>query len=879
MRLAPKLAMTVALLSMAILPSNFSVASAADPEAPAAADNSKVGITTTATLKTADESKKQSDIVTVNRRVAAFEYRLTNALAEGSLTSEDVDAYIISIDLVKEEEAQCLAAIGKLTPFQEQKLNLALDRLERQFATHLHDRKVAIPDIAQRLNEIERSMVVTAEDGRLTPGDAATIASDLLAWHEKEVSLLRDGQLSYSDALLLSMQLDHIVNKLGHSLQPRPIILPDFKSLVAAAEKSLTDNESKISPEAAKALKKRLEDDKAGVAKLPSLGDSWRRLRQTFVIAADLETVKERSELLGAGKVAVVESKEREKQLDQLISDTLVHGTITPNEAHELKAELAAIVAESTDTALATTSPDKPPHVAVELERLSNRVERTKHTPRLPWTGLAGFQATLDQNIDEALKAGRITTDQAKELAAKSDELALKAKEMTASEGNLDTAEALELAIQLQRVGVDLHHSLKDRDVSVPDIAALQAQLDKLIADSIESGKLRVSDRMAHRVSHITSLREQYEKTPQGLDDRAKLAVGSEIQRLSGDLLQEIHHDEIHAPSSLETRLNNMSKELSTSVSRGVLAVDRAAQYKSAIDTVYGDLWTDRKKPGGLSPTDSFTIADDVEVLEDQLHDELRENASMPRQLVPRYHDLVMDIGRALAAGRITTEEADILLADLSSQTWSHAEATSSQGGLSHGEGLRLSYEIERISAKLASLLRDEQIPIGNIASRALRLDTSLANGLASGKLNVRQAQDLESSLEHVLATSAAYNNSGNGMSYPEAVTVCIELDRLGATIDSEIAKNRGDLDVSTKQIALHKRIRDAVTNGKLSNKDAEAFHYDLERIAESEASFRVSDEGLNFAEALTLALDIERVSARLESVSKGPSLSLKGKR
>jgi hypothetical protein len=885
MKRAPKIAVTVALLSMVWGTASLRGVYAADaPSATTTApaggsDANTAGMTPAEVIRAATTttmlSNANNEPPSLDQRIAAFDNRLSNVQSEGRLSAEEADNYRNTLARVMEDEAKSLASVGKLNSFEEQKLNLTLDRLDRDFFTHLHDRKVAIPDIPARLLEIQRGVAVASSEGRLTPQATQQLTTELKAWHEKESALMRDAQLSYTDSLILSMHIDRIIDQIARTLQPRPATSPDLKLLVAQAEKATANGDSKISPEALSAMKKRLDADKTAIASLAGMQNAWVRLGQTLAVAGDLQQIVDRAELLASGKAAPKPFAERAVEIDQMISSGLSHGILTANEAHELKAELEGILAEqkaSGDSALVVA--DQPPRVAVELERLSGQVTRKEHAPRLPWTGIAAFHTALDQHIEDAYKFKRITLEQARQFKKTSDELAAQEKDYTSSGNRMDAAEALEIAIQLQRVGVDLHHAMKDRNVKAPDLNVLQSQLDKLIAEGIESGRLEVNDNLTNRIARIASLREQYEKSPEGLDERAKLAIGTAIQHLIGQIQSQVHRDNLHAPQSLDARLSQLAIDINTSMSRGILTMQRAAQYKAALDTVQAELWSDRKKGGGMTVPDSLAAANDVSVLEEQLSDELRENSSLPRQLIPRYRGLVLDIGQAVAAGRISPEDADALMKELNTTAWSHVEAAGSQGGLSHGEGLRLALDLERISTELESKLRDEPIPMPNISNKALHLDSALANALVTGKLSVPEAQQLEQKLEGVLAASAVFSSTGGGISHVEALTVSLELDQLNREVDQVQRGSAKGPDISARQADLLKRIKAATINGKLTAKDADSLRYDLDRIADSEEAFRVSDEGLNFAEALTLATNLDRVASRFQSLSKGQAVT-----
>lgn len=74
--------------------------------------------------------------------------------------------------------------------------------------------------------------------------------------------------------------------------------------------------------------------------------------------------------------------------------------------------------------------------------------------------------------------------------------------------------------------------------------------------------------------------------------------------------------------------------------------------------------------------------------------------------------------------------------------------------------------------------------------------------------------------------------------------------------------------DIDARQSELDKLISENQVKGTLSLEDAHSLKSELERVALAEAAFRISDESINYAEAINLVLDLERIKARLNTLS-----------
>lgn len=892
MRFAPRVAATVALVSMLSAPTSWQFAASAQGDSTASPEAVKTTTTDTITTTTTGGSTTTSDTTTtvkttaeappatpliseLDQRSSQLEARIANALAEGRLNATEADNFRAILGRVSEEEAEYLALAGKLGPATTLRLQLVLDGVDKVLSTSLHDRRIASFDLPARQAAMEARIDAAESDGRLNPAEAQQLKAQLKLIRDDATSRSSGGKLTYTDALVVSMVLDGLDNRLGHILDLRPIPAPDvvaLKTQLSTLEKNYKADQSNVD-----LASRRLNHTVDVEALKKVLSQKVLSAGAALTAASTLEWIETAINLNAAGKPVAVDLTNLQDEVDRHIALALVTGRLTPAEAHDLRAELEGIVSERSTMGDATQklSAEQQTRLALEFQRLSGRLARAEHAPTAYWTGLDTFQANLDHHISDGLAAERLSQADVDILKKVANDIAAAETEYLKSNSSFDTREGLDLAIQAQQLNVRLHHALKDRTLTVPDIAVLQADLEKTISEGIEFGKLRYTGRLQDTLTAITQLKDTYAKTPTGLDDRAKLAIAQEIEHTLGEILTRMHNDP-RPQIALDLRLNNLYKMTYSSLATGVLSAERAAQYKSALDTIYGDLNSSRKSDNILTAGESLRLSSDLQLIQQQLDEELRDVATLPSQLMPRYRNVALHIGKNLANGRLTTDEANALTADLDQNAQRLAEGAAAQGGLSHGEGLRLAYDLEVLENKLESLLKDEPVAIVDVTQRAIQIDNNMANALAAGKLTITQAQHMRTQFDQILGSSAAMRKSDLVLTYPESIALTVELDRFNRNLGGAIQQASGQ-DLTSRRASLEKAVKAAAVSGKLQAKDAQAFNLDLDSIAESEAAFRTSDEGLTFAEAMTLALDLDRLASRLDSVSKG-QVSLRDK-
>jgi hypothetical protein len=844
MKFAPKVAVSVALVS--VLFNSMSSSWAAAPEAlPAGSQDTRV---------------------TIDAHIGRLESAIDSGVAGGRLTTEEADNYRSALGQIAEEKAQYVAAAGQIGPAMQTRLQTALARIEKRLDTTQHDRRIAIFDFGAAEDSIRAAINAAQSERRLSADSVNHLQAELKSIDELQQALRNDGIISYGDALIVSFHLDRLVDHLGGALAE-----PTNNSISTDEIANLTSvalSNAKIAPDQGNAWRKQFDELQQQLSNAKNIKSPVQKANQLLFLASQFELLKARIDLAAAGKSVAFAPRDRVQQIDFAIADAFGNGKLTPAEAHELRAELQGVIAEmGTETAL---PPEKANRIALELERINGHMQRWQHQPQKTWPGFDAFQAAFDQRLEDSTKANRLTPEQQAKYKAEADQIAkVEATKRALHNGQLETNDALDLAIQLQRLSVALHHDKKDRDLTPPDIDALQAELDRVIVDGISSGRLAADGSLlTERLNHVAELRSNYQKSSEGLDARARLAIADSIAQTIANIQQEMHHD-VPGNQPLDLRLDKLGDLLSNAVASGLISIERGTQYRAAVDTIYSRLSTARKSDAGLSAPESIAIANDVDLLTAQGQDELRESAVFAINVSNEIDELHALIGNALANGRLTIGQANDLVADLDRKSAAINTAMGAQGGLSHGEGMKFAFDVQRIKSKYETGLHDNAVPIADVGERALSLDTNLANALAAGQLTVPQAQQYKNSLEQIMGTAEQFRETDGGLTMPESIALGLEMDQLGRIVDTGVRKGTEDRNVDSRQNTLKKRIAQMAAAGKISQKDADALSYDLDRIEESEAAFRVSEEGLNYAEALTLTLDLDRLSTKIDSMSR----------
>ncbi len=855
--------------------------------------------------RAATGSQAVPGIVDIDSRQRLLEIRLSDAVESGRLGTAQSDEIKRLLDGISLSEAQYLLRDRRLKPWECLKLNLDLDHVSKTLESKLGDRQLASMDIAPRVFDITVRLAEAARNGRLTRQELADLRQKLQSIAALDLMSRSDGAFSYIDALTVSLALDGLSSDLERLLDERQLPTIDLdKSLSELDQKIAAGVESgKLSNDVAESLRADLKKFAGSKQELQgSLAG-----QKALSLAIDLEQFEDILDQKLSGKSAPdLDIQTLTSQLDSDIAKALVDGRLSPPEALRLQSELNCIVAHKAELAAGKPelSQEDKQALGLELEVLAVRLQRTVHGPRLAWPGIDSFQAGLDQRIASAVQAKRLTRDEASTLLAQADVLAAKEKELRAQQAT--SQQMISLTTGLEVLAAKLYRQMQDRPFAAPDIDARQKELDRRLSAALDQGKISSSSafKIKSELEAVNDLKKSYLSAyaPAGsgiraaskdtapdkkahtemgsresssktvvaatLTNRQKLIVGTLLERAAAHLSRSMNGAP-ESVSALEQRQKTISDRLTEGFALGRLDEPQWVSLKAELDQIASQAANYRQSQDGLTAAQALSLSDRLDTLGNKLEQQLLDSFVTVGELDLKRRQLSLSIGEALACGRLTIPNADSLQKDLEAITQAEILARASSGSMSFGEALKIDFELTRLNNRLARQARQQPLALADVDMRLSAIENQIAGGLASGRLSLEETKRLKYQLDRIGQINAKYRSSGGGSSYAETLTLTQDLDRLGHTVLQQMRDPRATLpDINQRQAQLIARIKESVSAGKLSAGDAQELRENLDRIEQSEASFRVSDEGLNFWEAVTLVGDLDGLSARIDRLT-----------
>ena len=804
----------------------------------------------------------------IDAREAQLERRIAEAIGSGRLTVSEASNFKRELDRIQENEASFRATNG-LSAWEMLRLTLDLDNLSKSLERQMRDRQVASGDVSARKLDIDRRITEGQENARLTSWEVEELKRELTRISSLETHFRVDGVLSADEVLALSLDLDRLSARVERQLADRNTNVPDLDARLAEVTKSVEQGVASGKLSASQANEFNVE-----LNRLESLKRMHRdsggtlSLEEALSVGLDLDRLAARVDVILRNPLVATDVDARQADIDRRIARGITQGRLTPQEAFELQREYDRIAnMEGTLRASGNVfTYEESATLSQDLERLDSRLERALHEPNQTWLGTATVQTNLSRRIADAQASGRLTVSEAQDLRTEVDRLAAIEAAQRASGDGLTASEAVLLAIDFQRLAAKVDRTLHDRDIALPPFDNRQAEVDRRIADGVATGKLPTAQarELKSEFDRIATLEASYLVSDGRLDSRELLQLSYDLERLAARterLIKESQSNE--GIAALRTRVESL---ISSAYASGALSAAERNQYMSDFDRIKSAEGTYRSSGDMLSTEEALLLITDLGKLAAQVEQETKQNVVALPNLEKRRVELELRIGKGLTTGYLTIGEAKMLLAELDRIIQEEEKARCSGGGLSYGESMNIAVQLEKLAGRIELQMRDQQISLPNIDQRLQTLEMQIAAAIVSGRLTAQEAQTVRVGLDEVVTLAARFKASGGGLSYAESVALSTNVDRLAADIQRTLqGKLPSGNDLDARQLALEKRINDALKTRQITIGAATSLLQELDRVAESEAAFRISDEGINYMEALTLALDLDRVQTKID--------------
>ncbi|MBX9939019.1 MAG: S-layer homology domain-containing protein [Candidatus Obscuribacterales bacterium] len=167
------------------------------------------------------------------------------------------------------------------------------------------------------------------------------------------------------------------------------------------------------------------------------------------------------------------------------------------------------------------------------------------------------------------------------------------------------------------------------------------------------------------------------------------------------------------------------------------------------------------------------------------------------------------------------------------------------------------------------------QIPaLLDVEGRRTQLEKAVNDAVLAGRLSSTDADSFKKELNRIKDLELGYKASGK-FSIWQKTRLGLELDVISSNLEKSLGERKeiGLTDIAGRQADLTARLNAAQTAGRLSSFEVNALLADLNALKTKESTFKAASGGaLSNAQTLELALDLDKLSSKLESQLKARS-------
>ncbi|MBP9092784.1 hypothetical protein KBI23_17305 [bacterium] len=807
-------------------------------------------------------------------RLALIENRLNDAFNAGRLTQLQRQRIKLDLQRLADQEAVFSASNGSLSLWENLRLHFDLDSIVKDMEASLGDRKSGFLDASVRRDEIQRRLARAFSQGRLSRQEFEEIRAEV----ERESSAIdaakdRNGQISITDNIRLVLELDRLSQRLTRTVHDRQFSLTaiDVRESEVARRIEEGIKSGKLTDSEAAELKaeyKRINDRQDQLRKLARPLTAEEQL----TIALDIEKLSGQvesqlydSEVASQSGSTTSRVSKRESEVDSDIASALSTGLITLTEAQVYKQQLDRVTdKEKNFKALSggDIDPLQTQNLLVELEQLSGSLARSTYEKKPVWSGVHGTVAELKKSIDEAKAASRL--DPSDEDSLTKEIAAIDAKRLSSGATAQST---MEIVVALNQFSSKLARSVKDRDIAyIPDLDKRKAEINKRIAEGVVSGRLTLdeSNTAIAEFNRITALQNTYKAVDGVIDEREKLTLALELERLSTKVEKDIRDNQF-ATKPIQVLKEDADRTIASGTLSGKLSAQEVQALRAELIRINTFESSKIASQGKLEAQDAILIVLELnKLIKDTDNSSKNAEVALP-DISKRQAELYQRITEGVMQGRLTVKDSDSLKKDFYRILDQEAKYRSS-GGLSFGEHAALSLELERLANSIESNMGDTQAAVPDVDARQAELDKKIAGAVASGQLTMAQTQEFTKELDRISRDEITYRFSGTGLSYAESISLVADLEKLNGRIDTQIAGKTAQWSgIDGRVQSISKQIGQALLSQKINGATASQLKREVDRVAQAKVAFETSGGGLNLAETESLVRDLDRLTRSLD--------------
>lgn len=481
------------------------------------------------------------------------------------------------------------------------------------------------------------------------------------------------------------------------------------------------------------------------------------------------------------------------------------------------------------------------------------------------WTQVPNYidassrMTTIETSIMEALAAGRLAPAQAESFKNALNQIRAQDANFRA-DGKLSMMERVKLVMDLDKLNASIQSSLTERKVAITDVSGHEADIDRLIQESVLSGRLTNLEGLGFKKSLADiKMKKQQLQADGVLSANDLLSLSQDLDRLSANIEQSLRTRVISDPG-IDSKKVELKKRIDDLQASGRIAAGQAANLNQELNRILNREATFKASGNILDNEEKLALALDLERLRGQV--ERFEPQNVPTQ-VKGIDEQQADISKAITdakvAGKLSIKDSTEFL-----QEYDRIEALEAMfradGQLSPSELTTLARDLD--SLKKAVLETTAKAQTMSLEDRKIALREKISEAQASGRIKPASlATEFMNEFSRLEAKEQFYKADGS-LNDMETLVLLDDVEALSTKVESSLSALPN---ITDQKNEIERVLNDALASGRMEAAKADEIRQELQRIAYLDNTFRGGDGILDERETVALNKEYSNLKKRLD--------------
>jgi hypothetical protein len=272
------------------------------------------------------------------------------------------------------------------------------------------------------------------------------------------------------------------------------------------------------------------------------------------------------------------------------------------------------------------------------------------------WADLDAKRTALETQVDAAVKAGQLSAAQSAEFKTKLKQLADAAAAGKASGRRMSFRENISFTQDIYNLTSHLQQAVNTHVASLPDVDALQVELQTKVNNALSSGHLTETDATALKaeLKHVADIEAAFKAETDGnLTPRQIELLATDLNAAKSHIDQQIKLGESAVPQ-LNSRRTALQQKIDNAVAAGRLSTADAATLRAELDQILARQNAFIASGNVLTGSEVLTLASQLDAAEAHADAKIAV-ATTPTTVPANVNTAALDVRREQLLRRMTT--------------------------------------------------------------------------------------------------------------------------------------------------------------------------------------------------------------------------------